>query len=75
MGRATDRLTQHNAVSINFPATAFFGQSLILTRAKFATAGKNRTGSGRTNLEIAVSVTARFAASCDLPNVFSPFSS
>ena len=47
----------------------FLGQSLILTSAKLATAGKNNTGRGKTNLDIAVSVTARLAAYLDFPNV------
>ena len=59
IGKATERLKQHKAVSTSFPATIFLGQSFILTRAKFATAGKNNTGRGKINLEIAVSVTAR----------------
>lgn len=69
MGRATERLKQHRAVSTSLPATMFFGQSLILTSAKFATAGKNNTGRGKINLDIAVSVTARLAAYLDFPNV------
>lgn len=67
MGRATDKLMQQSAVSISFPATKLLGHTLILTKARFATAGKNKTGSGRTNLEIAVSVTARLAANLDRP--------
>lgn len=69
-----ERLKQHRTVSISFPATIFFGHNLNLTKPKLAMAGKNKTGNGSTNLEIAVSKTALLAASFDFPYVSSLFS-
>lgn len=55
IGRATAKLVQTKTVSNTLPVTVPFGHNFAFTNAKFAIAGKNKTGSGKTNLEMAVS--------------------
>lgn len=55
IGSAIAKLVQTKTVSNILPATCPLGHNLAFTNAKLAIAGKNKTGSGKTNLEIAVS--------------------
>jgi hypothetical protein len=72
IGRAKVREVMQSINSIALLPTGPLGKSLNFSRTAFPRAGKNRTGSGRTNLETAVSVMAFLPAAIDLPYFIVP---
>jgi len=67
MGKATDSDAKHKVASSNFAAITFLGISLSLVSNRLVRAGKKSTGMGKTNLDIAVSMTACLPAIFEVP--------
>ena len=67
IGRAKVSEQIHKDSSMILPPALLFGQRRIFSRRKLPTAGKNKTGRGRTTLDTAVSMIAFLPANFDFP--------
>lgn len=67
IGKAKVKLQMQRISSIALPTVLDLGHSLTLDNSECASAGKNKTGSGRTILETAVSKMAFLPAALLLP--------